>query len=104
MIHSKKRITKALIRLRGCAGCSAPVLFAPPPPEDRLSRVEAHLSSRVPAKPDIAKDLLKAHDISRKAMEDFIALHLVEKSVGFYNPMKRNKLKTLLRLARSRRN
>ena len=30
MILSKKRITKALIRLRGCAGWSAPVLFASP--------------------------------------------------------------------------
>ena len=28
MIHSKKQITKALIRLRECAGWSAPVLFA----------------------------------------------------------------------------
>ena len=28
IILSKKRITKALIRLRGCAGWSAPVLFA----------------------------------------------------------------------------
>ena len=28
MILSKKRITKALIRLRECAGWSAPVLFA----------------------------------------------------------------------------
>ena len=28
MVLSKKRITKALIRLRGCAGCSALVLFA----------------------------------------------------------------------------
>ena len=28
MTLSKKRITKALIRLRGCAGWSAPVLFA----------------------------------------------------------------------------
>ena len=28
MIHSKKRITKALIRLRGCSGWSAAVLFA----------------------------------------------------------------------------
>ena len=27
MILSKKRITKALISLPGCAGCSAPVLF-----------------------------------------------------------------------------
>ena len=30
MIFSKKRITKALIRLCGCAGCSAPVLFPNP--------------------------------------------------------------------------
>ena len=30
MILSKKRITKALIRLRGCAGWSAPLLFANP--------------------------------------------------------------------------
>ena len=28
MVLSKKRIAKALIRLRGCAGWSAPVLFA----------------------------------------------------------------------------
>ena len=34
----KKQITKALIRLRGCAGWSAPVLFAIP--EDRVSRDE----------------------------------------------------------------
>ena len=30
MIFSKKRITKVLIRLRGCAGWSSPVLFAKP--------------------------------------------------------------------------
>ena len=30
MFLSKKRMTKALIRLRGCAGWSAPVLFANP--------------------------------------------------------------------------
>ena len=30
MILSKKQITKALFRLRGCAGWSAPVLFANP--------------------------------------------------------------------------
>ena len=39
MILFKKRITQALIRLRGCAGWSAPVLFATP--EDRFSHVEA---------------------------------------------------------------
>ena len=41
MVLSKKRITKALIRLHGCAGWSAPVLFANP--EDRFSRVAAHM-------------------------------------------------------------
>ena len=30
MVLSKKRITEVLIRLRGCAGWSAPVLFADP--------------------------------------------------------------------------
>ena len=38
LIISNKRITKALIRLRGCAGWSAPLLLANP--EDRFSRVE----------------------------------------------------------------
>ena len=30
MVLSKKRITKAMIRLHGCTGWSAPVLFANP--------------------------------------------------------------------------
>ena len=41
MILSNKRITKVLIRLRGCAGWSAPLLFANP--EDRVSRIGAQL-------------------------------------------------------------
>ena len=41
ILLSKKRITKALIRLRGCAGWSAPVLFANP--EDRFSHAEAQI-------------------------------------------------------------
>ena len=41
MILSNTHITKALIRLRGCTGWSAPLLFANM--EDRFSRVEAHL-------------------------------------------------------------
>ena len=41
MILSHKRITKVLIRLRGRIGWSAPVLFANP--EDRFSRVKAHM-------------------------------------------------------------
>ena len=41
MILSKKGKTKALVSLLGCAGWSAPVLFANP--EDRFSRVAAHI-------------------------------------------------------------
>ena len=41
MVLFNKRITKALIRLRGCAGWSAFLLIANP--KDRFSRVEAHL-------------------------------------------------------------
>ena len=43
MILSKKRITKALIRLCRCAGWSAPLLFANT--EDRFSHVVAHILS-----------------------------------------------------------
>ena len=42
MILSNTRITKALIRLRGCAGLSVPLLFANF--EDRFSHIEAHMS------------------------------------------------------------
>ena len=41
MVIFKTRITKTLIRLRGCAGWSASLLFEKP--EDRFSRVKAHL-------------------------------------------------------------
>ena len=41
IILSSKRITKALIRLRGCAGWSVPVLFATT--KDRFSSVEFQL-------------------------------------------------------------
>ena len=41
MILSKKRIIKALNKLGEWAGWSAPLLFANP--EDRFSRVEAHM-------------------------------------------------------------
>ena len=41
MILSNKRRTRALIRLRGCAGWSATVLFTNP--EDMFSRVVAHI-------------------------------------------------------------
>ena len=41
MILSNKGIAKALIRLHGCSGWSAPLLFTNT--EDRFSRVEAHM-------------------------------------------------------------
>ena len=57
------------------------------------------LSFSVPVKPDIAKDLIEADDIGRKAIADFIDLLLVE-NMSFCKPIKcyKNKLK-LLRLA-----
>ena len=45
MVLSIKRITKVLIRLRECAGWSAPLLFATP--EYRFSHVEAHIISSI---------------------------------------------------------
>ena len=41
ILLSKKRITMALIRLCGCTGWSVPVVLANP--EDRFSRVKAHI-------------------------------------------------------------
>ena len=46
MTLSKKRKTKALIRLCGSTGWSAPLLIATP--EDRVSRVEAHIWTHNP--------------------------------------------------------
>ena len=43
MVLSNKRITKAQIRLRGCAGWSAPLLFANT--EDKFSRADAQIIS-----------------------------------------------------------
>ena len=45
MILCNKRITKTLIRLRGCAGWFAPLLFVRNITKDRFSRVEAHLKT-----------------------------------------------------------
>ena len=47
MILSNKRIIKALIRLRGCAGWYVPLLFANT--EYRFSRVEAQIESNIRA-------------------------------------------------------
>ena len=49
------------------------------------------LSFGVPAKPGIAKDLIAADDIGRKAVVDFIDSLLSKKSV-FHNPIKCYKL------------
>ena len=43
------------------------------------------LSFGVPAKPDIAKDLIEANDIGRKAMADFID-SLLAKNLSFTTP------------------
>ena len=45
------------------------------------------LSVGVPAKPGIAKDLIEADDIGRKAVADFIDSRLAKKSV-FHFPIK----------------
>ena len=52
------------------------------------------LSSGVPAKLDVANDLLKASDIGRNAMKHFVKTRLVDKTIGFHEHIKRNKLKT----------
>ena len=49
------------------------------------------LSFGVPAKPGIAKDLIEANDIGRKAAANFIDSLLAKKPV-FYNPIKCYKL------------
>ena len=55
------------------------------------SRVEDNelffLSSGVHAKPDIAKNLLEAQNISRKAVQDFIDLHSVD-NLSFTTPLR----------------
>ena len=46
----------------------------------------------MPAKPGIAKDLIEADDIGRKAVADFIDSLLVKKKSVFHNPLKYYKL------------
>ena len=58
------------------------------------------LSFGVPAKPGIAKDLIEADDIGRKAVADFIDSFLVKKSV-FHIPHKLLQANKVLMLARS---
>ena len=54
----------------------------------------------MPAKPGIAKDLIKADDIGRKAVADFIDSLLVKKSV-FHIPHEMLQAYQVLMLARS---
>ena len=42
----------------------------------------------------MANDLLQAPDIGAKSRDTFIRTRLVERSVGFHEPIKRNKVKT----------
>ena len=53
----------------------------------------------MPVKPGIAKDLIEADDICRKAVADFIDSHLVKKSV-FHTPRKMLQSNKVLMLAR----
>ena len=46
----------------------------------------------MPAKPGIAKDLIEADDIGRKAVADFNDSLLVKKTPVFHNPIKCYKL------------
>ena len=54
----------------------------------------------MPAKPGIAKDLIEADDIGRKAVADFIDSFLVKKSV-FHTPPQMLPANKVLMLARS---
>ena len=75
MALSKKRITKALIRLRGCAGWSAAVLFENP--EDRFSRVEAHVISGDGVKPiptNIAKIMSSQKPRTAEQVKQFVTM------------------------------
>ena len=58
------------------------------------------LSFGVPAKPVIAKDLIEANGIGRKAVADFTDSLLVKKSV-FHSPHKMLQANKVLMLARS---
>ena len=61
------------------------------------------LSFGVPAKPDIAKDLIETDDNGKKAVADFTDSLFVEK-ICLSQPHKMLQANKVLRLARSRRN
>ena len=52
------------------------------------------LSSGFPSKLDVIDDLLKAYNIGQSNIKDFIKERLEDKTTGFHEPIKRNKLKT----------
>ena len=64
LILSKKRITKALIRLRGCADWF--VVCCSQTPKDRFPRVEAHMFT------ETVTVLLRTHNMSLPIMHSFI--------------------------------
>ena len=55
----------------------------------------------MPAKPGIAKDLIEADDIGRKAVADFIDSLLVKRKSVFHIPRKMQQANKVLMLARS---
>ena len=55
----------------------------------------------MPAKPGIAKDLIEADDIGRKAVAEFIDSLLVKKKSVFHTPHKMLQANKVLMLARS---
>lgn len=52
------------------------------------------VSSGKPTKPEVSADLLNASNIGNEAMQTFVKDRLVDKTVAFHAPIKRNKLKT----------
>ena len=103
MILSKKRITKVLIRLRGCAGWSAPVLFANPRrqvfsrqgPNIRPLALLCHLKEAFAHMRSISKSCvltqnlyltLPADQLASKSLKNLLLLTLSQtKSVFFSN-------------------
>ena len=62
---------------------------------ERCAKQLYYLASGLPAKPDVATDLLNACKIGKASMEEFIQNRMVNQTVAFHYPIKRNKLKTL---------
>ena len=52
------------------------------------------LSSARFADKEVESDLLGAKEIGEQYLEEFVKNHIIEKSVAFYDPIKKKKLKT----------